>query len=111
MFLCYNNFYGVVPNDATHNLEQFEYKSQFVPQEKLIIPGVPFLKLEDSNIKQYIKEERIVDAYTLYILNAFSRLGASAKMSDSSLGASAPLASPGRVPFCRYASRTRGPDC
>jgi hypothetical protein len=28
--------------------------------------------LKDDNIKEFIKEERIIDAYTLYILNAFS---------------------------------------
>ena len=71
MFLCYNKFYEVVPNDATENLEQFEYKSKFVSQEELI-PNIPFLKLKDENIKEFVKEERIIDAYTLYILNAFS---------------------------------------
>ena len=71
MFLCYNKFYEVVPNDATENLEQFEYKSKFVSQEELI-PNIPYLKLKDDNIKEFIKEERIIDAYTLYILNAFS---------------------------------------
>ena len=43
MFLCYNRFYKVEPADATENLEQFEYKSKFVPEEELI-KGVPFLK-------------------------------------------------------------------
>jgi hypothetical protein len=61
----------VYPEDATENLEQFEYKSKFVSQEELI-PNVPFLKLKDEDIKQFIKEDRIIDAYTLYILNAFS---------------------------------------
>lgn len=70
MFLCYNKFYEVVPNDATENLEQFEYKSKFVSQEELI-PNIPYLKLKDDNIKQFVQEERIIDAYTLYILNAF----------------------------------------
>ncbi len=71
MFLCYNKFYEVVPNDATENLEQFEYKSKFVSQEELI-PNIPYLKLKDDCIKEFIKEERIIDSYTLYILNAFS---------------------------------------
>ena len=69
MFLCYNRFYDVEPKDATENLEQFEYKSKFVPREELI-ENVPFLKLKDDNIKDFIKEDRIIDAYTLYILNA-----------------------------------------
>ena len=71
MFLYYNKFYDVEPKDATENLVQFEYKSKFVSQEKLI-PNIPFLKLKDDNIKQFIKEDRIIDAYTFYILNAFS---------------------------------------
>jgi len=71
MFLCYNKFYEVVPNDATENLEQFEYKSKFVSQEELL-PNISYLKLKDDNIKEFIKEEKIIDAYTLYILNAFS---------------------------------------
>ena len=71
MFLCYNKFYEVVPADAKENLEQFEYKSKFVSQEELV-QGVPFLKLKDDTIKEFIKEDRIIDAYTLYILNAFT---------------------------------------
>ena len=71
MFLCYNRFYDVEPNDATENLEQFEYKSKFVSREELV-DGVPFLKLKDDTIKDFIKEDRIIDAYTLYILNAFT---------------------------------------
>jgi hypothetical protein len=71
MFLCYNRFYEVVPADAKENLEQFEYKSKFVPKDELI-KDVPFLKLKDDNIKDFIKEDRIIDAYTLYILNAFT---------------------------------------
>lgn len=71
MFLCYNKFYEVVPSDAKENLEQFEYKSKFVSKEDLL-PNIPFLKLRDDNIKDFIKEDRIIDAYTLYILNAFS---------------------------------------
>ncbi len=70
MFVCYNKFYEVVPNDATENLEQFEYKSKFVSQEELI-PNIPYLKLKDDYIKEFIKEERIIDAYTLYTLTHF----------------------------------------
>ena len=71
MILCYNKFYEVVPADAKENLEQFEYKSKFVNKEELI-EGVPFLKLKDDNIKDFIKQDRIIDAYTLYILNSFT---------------------------------------
>jgi len=71
MILCYNKFYNVEPADATENLEQFEYKSKFVNADELI-DDVPFLKLKDDNIKEFIKQDRIIDAYTLYILNAFT---------------------------------------
>ena len=71
MFLCYNKFYEVSSADAKENLEQFEYKSKFVSKEELV-DGVPFLKLRDDTIKDFIKEDRNIDAYTLYILNAFT---------------------------------------
>lgn len=71
MFLCYNKFYKVEPVDALENLEQFEYKSKFVDANDLI-EGSSFLKLKDDNIKEFIKEDRIIDAYTLYILNSFT---------------------------------------
>ena len=71
MFLCYNKFYEVIPNDAMVNLEQFEYKSKFVSKDELI-DNIEFLKLKDDNIKMFIKEDRIIDAYTLYILNSFT---------------------------------------
>jgi hypothetical protein len=71
MILCYNRFYDVVPADAKENLEQFEYKSKFVCKDELI-DGVSFLKLKDDTIKDFIGEDRIIDAYTLYILNAFT---------------------------------------
>jgi len=71
MFLCFNNFPNVNPPDAKENLEQFEYKSKFVSKEELI-EGVPFLKLKDDTIKDFIKQDRIIDAYTLYILSNFT---------------------------------------
>ena len=69
--LCFNNFLNVNPPDAKENLEQFEYKSKFVSKEELI-EGVPFLKLKDDTIKDFIKQDRIIDAYTLYILSNFT---------------------------------------
>jgi hypothetical protein len=71
MFLCYNKFYEVVPADAKENLEQFEYKSKFVSKDELI-DDVPFLKLKDDTIKDFIRQDRIIDAYTLYILDSFT---------------------------------------
>ena len=37
-----------------------------------MVNGVPFLKLKDDTIKDFINEDKIIDAYTLYILNAFT---------------------------------------
>ena len=71
MFLCYNKFYEVEPADAKENLEEFEYKSKFVQADELI-EGVSFLKLTDETIKDFIKEDRIIDAYILHILSSFS---------------------------------------
>jgi hypothetical protein len=44
----------VEPQDASDNLEPFEYKPKFVGEDELI-DGVPFLKLKDDNIKKFIK--------------------------------------------------------
>lgn len=71
MFLCYNQFCEISPADAKENLEQFEYKSKFVDADKLNTNN-SYYKLKDDTIKDFIKEERIVDAYTLYILDAFT---------------------------------------
>ena len=49
------------------NSIQFGYKSRFVTQEELI-PDVPFLILRDDTIKQFVKEDRIIDAYTFIYL-------------------------------------------
>ncbi len=52
-------------------MEKFEFKSKFVNEDELI-DGVPFLKIKDDSVKDITKEDRIIDAYTLYILNAFT---------------------------------------
>ena len=71
MFLCYNKLFEFTHQDAKENLEEFEYKSKFVSKEELI-EDCQFFKLKDDTIKDFIKEDRIIDAYTLYILNAFT---------------------------------------
>jgi len=70
IFICCNAFFNSDPEDATENLEQFDYKSKFVSADELI-EGVSYLKLKDDEIKDLICEERIIDAYTLYILDAY----------------------------------------
>ena len=71
MFLCLNELHSITPEDAKENMEEFQYKSKFVSEEDLI-EGLPFLKLKNDNIKKFCQEDRIIDAYTLYILNAFT---------------------------------------
>lgn len=71
IFLCYNKLFDFTHQDAKENLEEFEYKSKFVSKEELI-EDCQFFKLKDDTIKDFIKEDRIIDAYTLYILNAFT---------------------------------------
>jgi hypothetical protein len=70
IFICCNAFYSTDPFDATENLEQFDYKSKFVGADELI-EGVSYLKLKDDKIKDLISEDSIIDAYTLYILDAY----------------------------------------
>lgn len=73
IFICCNAYYGTDPNDATENLEQFDYKSKFVSADELI-QGVPYLKIKDDKIKTYIGLTDVIDAYTLYILNAYKNV-------------------------------------
>lgn len=70
IFICCNSFFSTNPIDATENLEQFDYKSKFVSADELI-EGVSYLKLKDDTVKKLISEDSIIDAYTLYILNAY----------------------------------------
>lgn len=69
MFMC-NNLKDIEPPDALENCVQFYCKSKFVPKEELI-EGQPFLKLRDDTIKGLIETPEIIDAFTLYLLNAF----------------------------------------
>ena len=70
MFLNLNNIKGVDPVDALENCEQFYCKSKFVSKEELI-EGQNFLKLRDDNIKTFILQNDIIDAFTIYVLNHF----------------------------------------
>ncbi|KAJ1617512.1 hypothetical protein T492DRAFT_850032 [Pavlovales sp. CCMP2436] len=72
IFLCYNNLHPCELANATENLEQFDYKNKFVETEDLIADCL-LLKQKDPNIKKLVAEDRIIDAYILYILNAFKQ--------------------------------------
>jgi hypothetical protein len=71
MFLCMNELCAIDCDDTIENLIMFNYKSKFVEIHELI-EGAQFLKLKDDTIKELITEDRIIDAYTLYILDAFT---------------------------------------
>ena len=71
MILCYNYLYEIKPADAKENLEQFEYKSEFVSKEELV-NRASFLLKKDDTIKDFVEEDRIIYAYALCVLNAFT---------------------------------------
>ena len=70
MFMC-NEMKDPDPIDALENCIQFLCKSKFVEADKLI-EGQPFLKLANENIKSMIKDDKIIDAFTLYILDHYA---------------------------------------
>lgn len=70
MFLNCNRLPDINPIDAMENLEQFNYKSQFVDEDELL-NGCSYLKLKDDGVKELIIEQRIIDAFILVVLNAF----------------------------------------
>lgn len=70
MFMC-NEMKDPDPIDALENCIQFLCKSKFVEADKLI-EGQPFLKLKKENIKDMIKDDKIIDAFTLYILDHYA---------------------------------------
>ena len=70
MFMC-NEMKDPDPIDTLENCIQFLCKSKFVEADKLI-EGQSFLKLANGNIKSMIKEDNIIDAFTLYILDHYA---------------------------------------
>jgi len=70
MILFCNKLPDISPMDAMENLEQFNFKSQFVNEDELL-EGVSYLKLKDDGVKELLIEDRILDAFTLVVLNEF----------------------------------------
>jgi hypothetical protein len=52
------------------NMISFDYKSKFVELDE-IIDGVEYYKIKDDNIKDLVREDRIINAYIWYIINEF----------------------------------------
>ena len=51
----------------------FDYKSKFVELDE-IIDGVEYYKIKDDNIKDLVRENRIINAYIWYIINEFDMI-------------------------------------
>ena len=61
---------NISTKDAKENLIIIEYGSKFVKKEQLM-DGCECYKLRDDNIKEFIKQDRIINAYSWYILNNY----------------------------------------
>jgi len=70
IFINSNDLINITTQDAKENLIIIEYGSKFVKKEELI-EGCEYYKLKDDNIKDLIKQDRIINAYSWYILNNF----------------------------------------
>ncbi len=74
MFLCSNNFFEAVPADAKEFLGNSNIKINLIVEMNSLV-AFHFLNLKMIQSREKIKEDRIIDAYTLYILNAFTNPG------------------------------------
>ena len=70
IFINSNDLINIATQDARENLVIIEHGSKFVKKEQLI-EGCEYYKLKDDNIKDLIKEDRIINAYSWYILNNY----------------------------------------
>lgn len=72
MFLCCNTLYKPTEKskDCLENMISFDYKSKFVELDE-IIDGIEYYKIKDDNIKDLVKENRIINAYIWYIIKQF----------------------------------------
>ena len=70
IFINSNDLINITTKDAKENLIIIEYGSKFVKKEDLI-KGCEYYKLKDDNIKDFIKLDRIINAYSWYILNNY----------------------------------------
>jgi len=71
MILLCNTMARVEPIDTLENLEMFSFKSKFVDKEYLIAGNNTF-KLKDDNLKRFCMEQRIIDAFSILVFDAFS---------------------------------------
>jgi hypothetical protein len=75
MFLCCNTLYKPTDKskDCLENMISFDYKSKFVEVDE-IIDGIEYYKIKDDNIKDLVREDRIINAYIWYIINEFDMI-------------------------------------
>lgn len=70
MTLLFNELPSVEPANTLENYIEFCCKSKFVTKDELS-DELPSLKLRDESIKNYIKDNDSIDAFTWWILNAY----------------------------------------
>jgi hypothetical protein len=75
MFLCCNDFPPVSPEDAYSTLEVFKFKTTFVDKSDIDDRGEEACPkhwaTKDDSIKQWIKRDEVIDAFTLLVLEAY----------------------------------------
>jgi hypothetical protein len=71
LFINSNDVLEFTTKDAGENLITLQYKSKFVKQDELI-EGCKYYKLRDDNIKDLVNEDRIINAYIHYIIDAYN---------------------------------------
>lgn len=70
MCCLFNHMPDVEPIDALENYLEICFKSKFVNPDELI-DGVELYKLKDDNIKNDIRDDKFINAFTWWILNAY----------------------------------------
>jgi hypothetical protein len=70
MCCLFNHMPDVEPVDALENYLEICFKSKFVYAHELV-DGAELYKLRDDNIKNDIKDDRYISAFTWWILNAY----------------------------------------
>ena len=74
LFLCCNDFPPVEPVDAYQTLHSVDFKTKFVPASEISNRGSScplHWKAEDKDIKEWIKQERVIDAFIWILLKAY----------------------------------------
>ena len=74
LFLCCNDFPPVEPVDAYQTLHSVDFATKFVPASEMSDRGSScplHWKVQDNDIKTWIHEEHVIDAFTWILLGAY----------------------------------------